>query len=62
MNYLEKNNKSTYEIKIPNTVIGSSIEYFSSYFIMGELVSWTELSGNEIISKWINSPTLKISS
>lgn len=61
MNYLEKNNKSTYEINIPNTVIGSSIEYFSSYFIMGELVSWTELSGNEIISKWINSPTLKIS-
>ncbi len=61
MNYLEKNNKSTYEINLPNSVIGSSIEYFSSYFIMGELVSWTELSGNEIISKWINSSTITIS-
>lgn len=62
MNYLEKNNKSTYEIKLPNSVIGSSIEYFSSYFIMGELVSWTELSGNEIVSKWINSPTVNLES
>ncbi|CAM3797304.1 hypothetical protein [Rheinheimera salexigens] len=55
MNYLETNNKLSFQKNLPDNFVGSSLEYFSSYYILGQLISWCNLSGNEIISKWINS-------
>jgi len=60
MIYLREKGKTTYSIRLPDYIIGSKIEYFSSYYILGELTSWNELSANEIIEKWLNSPTVKI--
>lgn len=50
----------TYSRNLPNYMIGSKIEHFSSYYILGELVDWTELSADQVIEKWLNSPTVKL--
>lgn len=59
INYLDKNNKIPYQKKLPDYMTGSKFEYFSSHYILGDLISWSSLSGDDIIEKWIHSETIK---
>ncbi|MGZ7068785.1 MAG: hypothetical protein ACXVHT_10805 [Methanobacterium sp.] len=59
INYLDKNNKIPYQKKLPDYMTGSKIEYFSSHYILGDLISWASLSGDDIIERWIHSDTIK---
>lgn len=38
---------------------GSKFEYFSSHYILGDLISWSSLSGDDIIERWLHSDTIK---
>lgn len=53
LSYLRENEKSPYWNSLPDFIYGSKIEHFSSYYLMGELTGWDDLSANEIIARWI---------
>lgn len=53
MRHLKENEKSPYPNRLPDFIYGSKLEHFSSYYLMGELTSWDDLSANEIIARWI---------
>lgn len=59
--YLEENDKAIlYKKKLPDFMVGSMIEGFTSYYVFDGLTSWTDLSANEVIEKWLNSPTVRL--
>lgn len=61
LKHLEENeNSPKYSKKIPDIIVGSKIEHFCSHCILGDQMSWTYLSGNEIINKWLNSTTVRL--
>lgn len=57
MFFLENKYKEPYEKKLPDGVRAteSYIEYFFNKYILDETINWNSLSGNEIISRWVNS-------
>jgi len=59
INYLDKNNKTPYQKRLPDYMTGSKIEFFSSHYILGDLISWSNLSGDDIIERWLHSDTIK---
>jgi hypothetical protein len=60
MSKLETYNNIPYVKKLPFHILSSRIEDFVSYYIFAGQLSWSSLSGDEIIEKWLNSPTIKL--
>lgn len=58
--YLELNAKVPYPIPLPDFMVVSKIEFFTSYYILGGLTNWNHLSGDEVVQKWIESPSVKL--
>lgn len=58
--YLELNAKVPYSITLPDFMTVSKIEFFTSYYILGGLTNWNHLSGDEVVQKWIESPSVKL--
>ncbi len=58
--YLELNAKIPYPIQLPDFMTVSKIEFFTSYYILGGLTNWNHLSGDEVVQKWIESPSVKL--
>ena len=58
--WLDRSDKEPYIRNLPDSMVSSKIEDFTSYHILGGLISWTALSVDEIIDKWANSSTIEI--
>lgn len=61
LNYLSAQNKKHEHTKpLPFNWHTTHIEYFTSIHIFQEGINWASLSTQEIISKWLNSPTVRV--
>ena len=56
MNKLENNILEKRYIKyLPSNMIDSKVEIFSSRYFLGDVMSWANLSGNEVVKRWANA-------
>lgn len=44
-----------YKKHLPTNMIDSKLEIFSSRYFLGDVMSWANLSGKEVVKRWVNA-------